>query len=147
MRNGTIVQEGSPVEIYSSPQEAFVGEFVGKANRIKGVLVGKNKDVCTVKTAIGEFQGMAPGSSLKENDDVVLLIRPDIIKLHAHQSDFKTNTTEAEVRVVTFTGALTECVVSIGVVPFEVQVSGIANLEADQKVYLHFPPDLCRVLP
>ena len=37
MRDGVIVQEGTPAEIYSAPQQQFVAEFVGKMNTIVGL--------------------------------------------------------------------------------------------------------------
>jgi len=147
MRDGVIVQEGGPGDIFLSPQKAFVAEFVGKSNRIKGILAKIDKSVCTIKTAMGEFQGSASGGMLKEGDDVLLLIRPDSLKLYPQKPDAETNTVEAEVKVLTFTGALTECVVRCGEIPLDVQLSGLIELEADQRVYLHFPPGLCQILP
>lgn len=147
MRGGIIIQEGSPKDIYLSPQEAFVAEFVGKANRIKGVLVEKDKNICTVRTTLGQFQGIASEDVLRKGDEVVLLIRPNIIELHTHKPDVETNAIEAKVKVFTFTGALTECVVWSGEIPLEVQISGLIELEDNQRVYLHFPSHLCRVLP
>src|SRR5215471_4125099 len=38
MRNGTIEQIGSPAEIYNLPRNAFVADFVGSANLIRGRL-------------------------------------------------------------------------------------------------------------
>ncbi len=146
MRGGMIVQEGSPKDIYLTPQEAFVAEFVGKANRIKGVLIDRDKNICTVRTALGQFQGMVSEDVLGKGDEVSFLIRPNVIKLHTHKPDVETNAIEAEVRVFTFTGALTECVVWSGGVPLEVQISGLIDLEDNQKVYLHFPAQLCRVV-
>jgi iron(III) transport system ATP-binding protein len=147
MRDGVIIQEGSPGEIYLSPQEVFVGEFVGRANRIKGVLIEKDKDMCTVKTSTGQFAGIASTGELRKGDDVVLLIRPNVIKLHKQMPEAKMNIMDGQVRVLTFTGALTECVVWSGEGSIEVQISDLVEFEANEKVYLHFPPALCRVLP
>jgi iron(III) transport system ATP-binding protein len=147
MRDGVIVQEGSPGEIYLSPQEVFVGEFVGRANRIKGVLIERDKDMCTVKTSMGQFLGVTTKGEIQKGSDVVLLIRPNIIKLHKQMPETKMNVLEGEVRVLTFTGALTECVLWSEEGPIEVQISDLVELEPKQKVYLHFPPALCRVLP
>ncbi len=147
MRDGVIVQEGGPGDVFLSPQKAFVAEFVGKSNRIRGVLAKMDNTQCTIKTAIGELQGRAPGGALKEGDEVLLLIRPESLKLYSHKPEAETNTVEAEVKVLTFTGALTECVVRCGEVPLDVQLSGLIELETDQRVYLHFPPGLCQVLP
>ena len=147
MRDGVIVQEGSPGEIYLSPEEVFVGEFVGRANRIKGVLVERDKDMCTVKTSMGQFLGVASKGELRKGSEVVLLIRPNIIKLYKQMPETKMNVLEGEVRVLTFTGALTECVLWSEEGPIEVQISDLVEFEPNERVYLHFPPVLCRVLP
>lgn len=147
MREGIIIQEGTPGDVYLSPQKTFVGEFVGKANRLQGVLIGKEERACRIETAIGEFQGTAQEDSLKEGDEAELLIRPNIIQMHTERPDVETNVLEAEVKVLTFTGAITECVVLSGEALLEVEVNELVDFEANQKVYLHFPPELCRVLP
>ena len=36
MRDGRIVQEGTPSELYGAPNQRFVAEFVGKMNTIVG---------------------------------------------------------------------------------------------------------------
>lgn len=146
MHDGIIVQEGSPGEIYLSPKKVFVGEFVGRANRIKGIVIEKENDMCTVKTSVGQFMGKDSEGDLRKKNEVVLLIRPNIIKLQKQMPEERVNIVEGEVRVLTFTGALTECVVSSAEGPIEVQISELVELEANQRVYLHFPPALCRVL-
>ena len=147
MREGQIIQEGSPGEIYLSPDKVFVGEFVGKANRIKGVLVGKKEGICTVKASTGEFLGMDSRDQVQNGAEAVLLIRPNVIKIHKQPPETKTNIIEGEIRMLTFTGALTECLVSSPEGSIEVQISELIDLEVKQKIYLHFPPALCRVLP
>src|SRR6185437_11710096 len=36
MKDGVIVQEGSPADIYTHPAEAFVADFIGRTNFLKG---------------------------------------------------------------------------------------------------------------
>jgi iron(III) transport system ATP-binding protein len=147
MREGIIAQEGPPGDVYLEPREVFVGEFVGRANRIKGVFVGKDGALCTVKSTAGQFSGVSSTGEFREGSEVVLLVRPNIIKLHTQKPETNVNLIEGEIQVLTFTGALTECVVWSGEGPMEVQISDLVELEAHQKVYLQFPPALCRVLP
>lgn len=147
MRDGLIIQEGSPEDIYLAPQNTFVGEFVGNANQLKGVLVAKGKNTCSVKTSIGQFEGISQEDSLRVGDTATLLIRPNIIKVYEHAPAAKTNVMEGEVKFLTFTGALTECIVWSGGAKLEVQIGELIRIKANQKVYLHFPPELCQVLP
>ena len=40
MRDGRIVQDAPPQAIYDAPADAFVANFVGRANLIDGIVVG-----------------------------------------------------------------------------------------------------------
>src|SRR6185312_5358915 len=51
LRDGRLVQAGSPQEIYDRPADAFVAGFVGRANLIDGRVI----DAETVDTAIGRL--------------------------------------------------------------------------------------------
>jgi iron(III) transport system ATP-binding protein len=72
MQNGTIVQAGSPEEIYFEPATRWAAEFVGAANLVTGRLAGGR-----VETPIGDFaaecgNGYAP---------VEVLVRPELLEL------------------------------------------------------------------
>ena len=149
MQNGVIVQEGTPSEICVSPSCAFVGEFVGKANKIEGVVVDEEDSnrMCTVKTELGQFKGVASGAKVTRGNDVAFLIRPAIINVYQQKPGTEVNMVEATVTTAIFTGTVTEIATKCQQIPIEVQANGMYQLEMEQKVYLQFPPDLCRVLP
>jgi putative spermidine/putrescine transport system ATP-binding protein len=73
MREGRIVQSGTPLEIYDRPADAFVAGFVGRANLFPATAV----DADSVETAVGRLatppHGRSPGDSL------TLLVRPERI--------------------------------------------------------------------
>jgi iron(III) transport system ATP-binding protein len=77
MQNGTIVQAGSPEEIYFQPANRWAAEFVGAANLVAGRLAGGR-----VETPIGDFaadcgNGYAP---------VEVLVRPELLELRPDPS-------------------------------------------------------------
>ena len=43
MNNGKIMQQGSPEEIYSSPQNKFVADFIGRSNWFQGQVTSSSK--------------------------------------------------------------------------------------------------------
>jgi iron(III) transport system ATP-binding protein len=148
MRNGLIVQEGSPRDIYLAPHDGFVANFVGCANQIKGKLALRrdDKQLCIVDTVLGRLQGMCfAGSSV--GDDVIFSIRPEIGSLYEYKPDVKTNLIEVDIELLTFTGAFTECVLRSGDIYLENRVINIGNLKEDQKAYLYLPPESCQILP
>ena len=52
-RNGRIVQQGPPQEVYRKPADRYVAEFLGKANLLP-VRVRPTDDGCEVATADGQ---------------------------------------------------------------------------------------------
>jgi len=78
MRDGRIVQEGSPWQVYREPADLGVARFVGEAVEIAGVL----KAPGSVETAYGVVPARtAPGAAPGESG--VLLVRPEDLRLGA----------------------------------------------------------------
>ena len=72
MRAGTIVQEGTPEDLYLHPADRWAAEFVGAGNFVSGPVEGGY-----VRTRLGHFP--ANGSSALERAEV--LVRPEQIEL------------------------------------------------------------------
>lgn len=72
MRNGRVVQQGSPVELYCDPANAFVASFFGEVNQIQGVVQGGG-----IETPVGiiPVRGVADGTA------VTVVIRPEGVRL------------------------------------------------------------------
>ena len=59
MKDGAIVQEGTPAEIYGKPTHPFVADVIGKTNFVKGRATVSERDtdgLITVDTAVGHLQ-------------------------------------------------------------------------------------------
>ncbi len=88
-----------------------------------------------------------------KGDGILFSVLPEAIEVHTEKPDVATNLVEARVELLTFTGALTECLLRSGdehdehAVHFEVKISGLVSLKDDQKVYLVLPPEACHVYP
>jgi iron(III) transport system ATP-binding protein len=72
MRDGTVVQIGTPEELYLSPADRWTAEFVGAANFLPGTIDGG-----LVETLIGRF----PVANANGHRDVEALIRPEQLEL------------------------------------------------------------------
>lgn len=71
MKDGVIMQEGSPIEIYNEPTSAYVADFIGESNILDGVMPEDKK----VVFAGAEFECVDTGFAPNEEVDVV--IRPE----------------------------------------------------------------------
>jgi spermidine/putrescine transport system ATP-binding protein len=77
MRAGRIVQAGSPTELYDAPVDAWVADFVGKSNFLRG-----RASTDAVEVAGLLFAGRRPRHAAPIGAEAVLAIRPELIRLH-----------------------------------------------------------------
>lgn len=100
MREGRIVQEGAPEEVYRHPADAFVARFLGLPNLIPAQIVGPHQ----VRTPLGV---MAVADPLEPSSDGrgLLVVRPESARL-THGDDEGDNVIEGEVVDCSFRGSL-----------------------------------------
>jgi putative spermidine/putrescine transport system ATP-binding protein len=55
MRQGRVVQHGTPQELYRRPRDRFVAEFMGRINLLPATVVQADAQGCTLRTAVGEM--------------------------------------------------------------------------------------------
>lgn len=71
MRNGEIVQIGSPRELYETPINAYVANFVGQSNLWQGKIIEKN----VVETSFGKIG--CDTQLYKQGDTILVMVRPE----------------------------------------------------------------------
>ena len=74
MRDGRIVQQGCPTELYCAPSDAFVAAFFGDVNQIEGRVFGGR-----VETPLGPV----PAEGFEDGDRVSIVLRPEAVRLEA----------------------------------------------------------------
>lgn len=72
MREGRILQVGTPTELYCHPTDPFVVRFFGEVNEVEGVVTGGE-----VRTAFG----VVPAPGYAEGTPVDVLIRPEAVNV------------------------------------------------------------------
>lgn len=113
MSKGTIVQTGSPREIYNAPKNSFVADFIGTVNRIpsemineigtlKGhYLVFRPEDAEIVEKSSGQFNGKVVNSFFL-GDRIRLIVdcgTPEHITIESFQRDVIEEGDEISIRV------------------------------------------------
>jgi len=80
MRRGQLVQVGTPHELYTRPESAFVAEFIGGTNLLRGTLeeVG---DLLTVKTQSGVVRAKNGVKGMARGAPVFCSVRPESLRL------------------------------------------------------------------
>ena len=81
MNDGEILQVGTPSEIYDSPQNRFVADFIGTSNFLEGTLISKNEIALTTEPPLKIAS--APNSEIPLNTPVTVAIRPERFDLRS----------------------------------------------------------------
>jgi iron(III) transport system ATP-binding protein len=81
MRDGQLLQLGTPDEIYNRPADLFVANFTGATNELAGTLVARNGKFGVVDFGDGRQGEAALLQQLNPGDKVRIALRPENIAL------------------------------------------------------------------
>lgn len=84
--NGAVQQLASPTELYESPSNAFVAQFIGENNQIKGVVSGLHEQSCQVRVGQQHISAK-PVKVTQAGDETLLSIRPEKIIIDPQPQD------------------------------------------------------------
>lgn len=82
MRDGRLEQLGSPRQIYRSPANRFVADFIGETNWLAGTLESAEPDAWLVRTEYGLFR-CRPGTGFQAGQAVWLGFRPEAVEFRS----------------------------------------------------------------
>jgi iron(III) transport system ATP-binding protein len=146
MNHGVIEQVGTPEEIYGQPATAFVADFVGRMNFLRGVVAGAGRVRVGPYILETPFQKLLP-----EGAAVEIGLRPESIQIARSTS---ANTVPALVQEIEFLGAF--CRVSLAVAgagdapilaDFSANMMADLNLTVGSKLTVALPSQGLRVFP
>jgi len=83
MRQGRIVQAGSPVEIYRQPRSAFVARFLGMSNVLTVTVSAAEDGWLLLDAGDLRFRARQPATPLDAGQHAAMVIRPDSFELRA----------------------------------------------------------------
>jgi iron(III) transport system ATP-binding protein len=148
MDEGKIVQEGSPVEIYRTPAVRFVADFIGLTNFIEGKIktVGTNGDrMGEVETSSGMIRCELPNDAVT-GLEVVVVVRPEDVKLVADQSGSSENVLQGDVGVAMFMGDAKEFRINLKGSSIRLRLHPSTEINEGEVVNLELPAHCCRAL-
>jgi len=145
MKDGVIVQEGVPADIYGRPTQAFVADFIGKTNLLPGRVMARAGDggLASIATPVGLLQCRLDGA-FGVGDAVTLAVRPEHIALSAGAGEAGgPNAVAGEVAAVIYLGNLIECTVTVGTHLLRVQLHPSTPVARGARVQLALPIEHC----
>ncbi len=104
MRDGAVVQVGSPKALYDRPASRFVADFLGKSNFLNCTVTGIDKDVIRCTLGGRDFFQAASDDAPAIGNSTLLALRPERIDVHATMPEGRHNCLAGEVRSVSYTG-------------------------------------------
>ena len=134
MSEGRIQQIGTPIDIYSEPQNAFVADFIGESNILDGVMLADYK----VNFSGHTFDCVDAGFEKRENVDVV--IRPEDVDIVSEEKGML----KGVVTSVTFLGVHYEIIVDIGGIKWMIQTTDFVDV--DEHIGLYIEPDAIHIM-
>ena len=81
MRDGKLLQIGSPDDIYNRPADMFVANFTGASNALPGRLLDRNGEFGTIEMASGSRLRAWLPPGVTAGNDVSVALRPENIRL------------------------------------------------------------------
>ena len=118
MDRGRIVQVGTPAEIYESPVNRFVADFIGSVNLLEGRVTAPDAGGLTIRCEpFGCTVHTAQRVECAAGDTVWAAIRPEKIALAVAgspaEAESRHNSLRGKVREVAYMGNVSVCLVEI----------------------------------
>lgn len=148
MKEGMIQQVGTPREVFETPLNSFVADFMGFANFLKAKVLEINRETGVILTEVGG-QIVEVGypnivtdhaRSLKPQDEVTLAVRPESIQVDRGNNN--TNAWEGIVAGHSYKGSVTRLVVEdfLGIT-LNIDVYDSHQINKGDMVQIHIPPE------
>ncbi|WP_284139036.1 MULTISPECIES: ABC transporter ATP-binding protein [unclassified Virgibacillus] len=110
MKDGEILQIGTPTDLYSNPKTPFIADFVGTSNIMPGTVLNRENGMTTIQ--IGNQQ--IKSTLATELQEVQVVIRPENINvLDEKEADYD-NAFEGIIQVATYLGSTVRYDVKVG---------------------------------
>ncbi|MEM8657844.1 MAG: ABC transporter ATP-binding protein [Pseudomonadota bacterium] len=141
MSNGRVEQLGPPQDIYHKPRNAFVADFIGRANFFNGITRAG-------QIVAGDVTLTADRLEFAEGAEVIVAIRPEKSCLDEPMPD--TNRLPAKVTFVRDVGATRDIHLATSLGPIIVEYAigeGARTFHVGETLDLHLPPSALFVYP
>ena len=144
MNEGEIEQMGSPAELYDNPETAFVANFLGQSNLLKGTIVGQDGDNHVVDLH-GQKIALAKKRSHAVDNSIYAGIRPEKFRISRLDTSVTGNVlTGGKIEDVSYIGVSTQYQVMMPwgqeVMVFEQNDDGVAPFNVGESVNISWEP-------
>ena len=144
MNEGKIEQMGSPADLYDDPETAFVANFLGQSNLIKGTIIGNDGD-SIIADLYGQKISLPKNRSHAVDNSMYAGIRPEKFRISLLDTPFSGNVlTGGRIEDVSYIGVSTQYQVEMPwgqeLMVFEQNDDGVAPFNKGDAVNISWAP-------
>jgi iron(III) transport system ATP-binding protein len=145
MKDGAIVEIGTPKKIYFDSDHQFVADFIGRANLVEGRVAGQDEAHTLVDSAIGTVACQKRGE-LPPGKSVMLCIRPEFIRVVKADELLARNRFRGRVETLVFVGEAYEGEIRVGDTRLVVRIDPETGVGEGDEITIAVAPDHCFML-
>ncbi|MFA5026590.1 MAG: TOBE domain-containing protein, partial [Candidatus Methylomirabilota bacterium] len=145
MKDGRIVEIGTPRQIYFDSDRRFVADFIGRVNLVEGKVSAAGDVQAVVASLFGPIvcraqAGVSPGAA------VAVCIRPEFIRILAKDPGDRPNVFRGRVASLLFMGDACEGEIRVGDTLLIARLDATTGVQAGDEVLLSVDPAHCALL-
>lgn len=148
--DGRIQQLAPPDELYESPQNSFVAQFIGENNTLEGVVKNISGDIAQVELDDGELIACKPVNVSEVGERTKVSIRPERVEFNKERLSPDAHTLKAEVLEFIYMGDIFRTRLRVaGNDHFVVKTRNAPDqvrLKPGQQIEIGWLPEDCRAL-
>jgi iron(III) transport system ATP-binding protein len=141
MREGRIIELGSPQKIYFDADHQFVADFIGRANLIRATVRAQEARYTTVDCGLGAIA--CQRRDFPVGAAVTLCLRPEFIRVDRGERSAGTNVMKGRVESLIFVGEAYEAEIRVGSEILLAKTDPDLNLKVGDAVTFSLDPAHC----
>lgn len=147
IRDGQVMQVGTPREIYERPANRFVAEFIGTSNFIEGKVMERKGEYLVVRTDHGPLTAQV-ADPVGPGTEVVLAVRPEGVRISAGPATGAApNEWSGEVVTRSYLGDSVDHIVRVGNRELLARTHSKTSIAAGTGVTIQIDPPALSVIP
>ena len=146
MREGILVEEDVPRNMYLRPRSAYTATFLGETNLIAGRVVKSSagNGMCQVESAIGRLTCPVPQWG-KQQETIWIAYRPEGVNITAADPQ-RQNVFPGHVKAAIFTGDQVIYKIEVQNQVLQAKTDPHCNFAHDEQVFVELSPEKCLLI-
>jgi iron(III) transport system ATP-binding protein len=146
MKEGSVLQLGRPREVYESPNNKFVAEFIGTSNFLPGKVVARDGEHVDVETEAGRVR-LESSAQVPAGEGIIAAIRPECLSLATIPSGNQVNEWRGTVTNRAFLGDAVDHILQVGQAELRVRGNPALSIEPGTEVFVTVHPSKVTLVP